>query len=143
MDNNDIFKDDKIDKKEEGLLDKVFSKPKKDKIDLNYFMCSSQKRGNVEVTGIKPEIVRIFVNEKDRGSSFELFFLLSFIRHAGMDYQLVRTRAEHLLNCSKSLISRQTSSFISEHQSAQIPRFFECSNDYFGEPRRNERSVHL
>lgn len=98
-----LFRNEELQpKKQENLVDVIFYKKKKEKVDLNYVAYGrlvSKDSSDTRSTEKKPQIVRLFVNEDGKHNHFEYYFIQQFLKDSGMDYQVVRSRAESLINC--------------------------------------------
>ena len=95
---NDVFKEDGFEKKEENVLESLFTKKRREKEDLNYLLYCL---GGVCREGKQAEVVRLYLNSERRGEGFEVRFLKSFFAQARVDYQIVSTRAQSLMNCTR------------------------------------------
>lgn len=52
----------------------------------------------------KPQIVRLYTNKDGKSNNFEYYLILQFLKDSGMDFQVIRSRAESLINCKNDLI---------------------------------------
>lgn len=96
----EMFKEDGFEKKDENILETLFTKKRREKEDLNYLLYCL---GPLSREGKKAEIVRLYLNYDHKAEGFEVHFLKSFFTQSQVDYQIVTTRAQHLMNCSERL----------------------------------------